>query len=116
MRICITLIFGLFSLLAFADEDVVRFYQRVEPEKKVLALSLGNVVEVDALLVETDDIKDGVYEVTVTHIDDHLYQVGTTNLYIEMPYCFEYCYSENAILKVKTYLGHKLGTLIWANN
>lgn len=98
MRICITLIFVLFPLLAFADEDVVRFYQKVEPEKKVLALSLGNVEAVDALLVETDDIKDGVYEVTVTHIDDHLYQVGTTNLYIEMPYCFEYCYSENAIL------------------
>lgn len=54
MRICITLIFGLFSLLAFADEDVVRFYQRVEPEKKVLALSLGNADEVSRKLIEED--------------------------------------------------------------
>lgn len=106
----------LFSLVIFADEDVTCFYQKVIPEKKVLSLTYSNVEEVDALLVQTDDLKDGIYEVTITSVNNHVYNIDNTDLYIEMPYCFEICFSENAILKIKTFMGHKLGTLIWVKD
>ena len=38
------------------------------------------------------------YRVTVTRKDDNLYKIDGTKLYIKTNYCYEYSYSEKAIL------------------
>ena len=58
-------------------------------------------------------IEDGTYKVDVTRVDSHIYKIDGTSYYIKMPYCYEYSYSDEAILKVKTFYGRKTGTLIW---
>lgn len=116
MKVYISLLFILVSSFTFAEETVEYFYKKIEPEKKVFSLRNNEAEKVDALLVETDDIKNGTYEISVTDMGNHIYKIENTNLYIEMPYCFKYCYSQRAILNVKTYIGTKIGTLIWIDD
>jgi hypothetical protein len=103
----------LFPLSLFGEETVSVFYKKVILDKKCIAItSLSNYEEVSEILLETDEIEDGTYKVEVTRVDSHLYKIDGTSYYIKMPYCYEYSYSEEAILKVKSYYGNKTGTLI----
>jgi len=99
---------------AFSEEEVTRFYKKVEVStEEVLCVSYKSVTEPDYLLIETNDLKEGMYEVTVTRIDSHIYKIDGTDIFIKMPYCYEYCYSEDAYLKIKKYGSKLTGTLIW---
>ena len=114
MKKIVFLILFAVPLLVMADEDVTAFYKKVILDKTgVVFTSSGSAEEVDEILVQTDEIKDGVYEVEVTRIDGHIYRIDGTSYFIKMPYCYEYSYSDEAILKVKTYAGYKTGTSIW---
>lgn len=43
------------------------------------------------------------YKVTVTRKGQDLYRVDGTSVYIVTRYCYEYAYSEEAVLKYKQY-------------
>jgi hypothetical protein len=111
-KILFLLIFLPLSLCA--EETVSVFYKKVILNKECIAItSLSNYEEVSEILIETDEIEDGTYKVDVTRVDSHIYKIDGTSYYIKMPYCYEYSYSDEAILKVKTFYGRKTGTLIW---
>lgn len=102
---------------AVEEEDIRRFFLEVPLDKEAYNITFGgNVEEVETLIVETNDIDEGVYEVSVTRIDDHIYKIDGTSLYIEMPYCYEYSYSDDAIMKVESFMGRKTGTLIFVED
>ena len=100
---------------AMSQETISHLYVEVIPQTKTLSLSYTGVEEVQVLLVETDDLDEGIYEVNVTRKDSHIYKIDGTDYYIEMPYCYEYCYSEKAILKVDYGYG-TVGALIFEDD
>lgn len=106
------------SLSLWADEEEIRkFFTEVSLSGDAYNISFsGDVEEIETLIVETNDIDEGVYEISVTRVDDHIYKIDGTSLYIEMPYCYEYSYSDDAIMKVEGYMGHKYGTLIFVED
>ena len=114
MKKLVFLLLWFFPFVAIADEDVTAIYEKVVLEKTAIVLTpLSGAEEVNEILVQTDEIKDGTYRVEVTRVENHIYKIDGTNFYLKMPYCYEYSYSEDAILKVTTYAGYKMGTLIW---
>lgn len=104
------------SAWGMAQETISHFYVEVRPKAKTLALSYSGVEEVQVLLVETDNIDEGIYEINVTRKDTHIYKIDGTDYYIEMPYCYEYCYSEKAIMKVESYGFGLSGALIFEDD
>jgi len=99
------------------EEDISKFFVEVPLDGDAYSISFGgDVEEVETLIVETNDIDEGVYEVSVTRVDDHIYKIDGTSLYIEMPYCYEYSYSDDAIMKVESFMGRKTGTLIFVED
>ncbi len=57
-----------------------------------------------------------VYRVTVTLNADGLYQVDGTSLYVQTRYCYEYAYSEDAILKYDSSCGYTKGVLYFLDS
>ncbi len=109
----ILLIFLGFSYVSSAEEDIRSFFEEITISGKAYNISFGSAEEIETLIVETDDIKDGTYEISVTRVDNHIYKIDETKYYIEMPYCYEYSYGDKAIMKVESYMGYKVGTLIF---
>lgn len=104
----------LIPLSVFADETVSVFYKKVVLDKECIAITgYSNYEEVDEVLLETDEIKDGTYRIEVTRVASHIYKIDGTSFYIKMPYCYEYSYSDEAILKVQTFYGRKTGSLVF---
>ncbi len=60
------------------DHDVVRFYEKVDLDYLTLD---EDGEEISAIYVPTQ-IKNGLYEVTVTKVSSLLYQIRGTNLYM----------------------------------
>lgn len=120
MKIIISLLIAMLPVFAVAsdNEDVTAIYKKIVLDKPAVALTpLGNAEEVDELLIATNEIEDGDYKVKVTRIGDHIYKIDGTSYYIKMPYCYEYSYGDEVILCVKpSYLGFKIGTLIWIDD
>jgi hypothetical protein len=54
------------------------------------------------------------YEVQITRKYQNLYKVDNTDIWIQTRYCYEYSYSEKAILKYSGY-GFSKGELIFKN-
>lgn len=110
---CLLMFIG-FSNVLYAEEDIRAFYEEVSISGKAFNISYSSAEEIEKLIIETNDIDDGVYEVTITRVGDHIYKIDGTKFYIEMPYCFEFSYGDEAIMKVKSsYMGRKYGTLIF---
>ena len=51
------------------------------------------------------------YPVSISHVEDHIYQVDGTDYYIELPYAYEYCYFEDVILELNLYSGMIIGSV-----
>lgn len=112
----IGIILCLIPSLSFSQEIVSGFFKEIILDERAYNISLGEATEIETLIVKTNDIKDGVYEISVTRIGDHIYKIDYTDLYIEMPYCYEYSYYQDAILKVELYKGIKVGTLTFIDD
>lgn len=116
----ITALFLFIPLTVFADEDVQAIYAKVEPKGEVVAVNnYGNVMDdIEYLLIEVErgDIEEGNYEVEVTRVDEHIYKIDGTGLFLKMKYCYDYSYRDRAILKVRWGYSGAYGTLIWVED
>lgn len=94
--------------------DVVNFYKTIEAKYDTKAVnSYGDVIEIDEILVPTNNVKDGRYSVTLTRTDYDFYKVDGTNIVIETSSCYEYAYVEDAILIVESIGSIKYGKVIF---
>ena len=50
------------------------------------------------------------YSVTITRVNDHFYKVDGTDYILEMPYCYEYSYSDDVVLELSLFMGKVSGT------
>ena len=110
------LLLGLpFTVLA--DERVDKVYQKKEVPRETVAISrFGRVLEdVEYILLEvgSHELEHGDYEVKVTKVEDHIYHIEETDLYIRMPYCYTYANRERAILRIDSGYSSISGKLLW---
>ena len=95
------------------DCDVKAFYEAIEADygTKVLT-TLGSMEDAEAILVPVK-MDAGDYKVNVTRKANNLYKVEGTDYYIETNYCYEYSYSDEAILSVESQYGYSKGKLFF---
>lgn len=57
------------------------------------------------------NVQPGAYKVNVTRESDDLYKVSTQDIYIKTLYCYEYSYSQDAILEIESPQGYSIGEI-----
>jgi hypothetical protein len=75
-----------------------------------ISLSMGDVQDVEQLLAPAS-LSSGSYEVSVTRKAKDIYRADGSGSYIVTRYCYEYAYSQKAVLR---YNGRG-GTLAFGN-
>lgn len=94
--------------------DVSGFYRSTDVPYGVKALNdYDELIDIKYLLVPDNEIKAGRYNITINKVDDNLYQVVGTDLYLETKLCIELGLYDDAILNVINYQGHKFGSIIF---
>ena len=110
------LLLGL-PLAVMADERVDKVYEKKEVPRETVAISrFGRVLEdVEYILLEVGsrELEHGDYEVKVTKVEDHIYHIEETDLYIRMPYCYKYANRDRAILRIDSGYSSISGKLLW---
>ncbi|WP_267226596.1 hypothetical protein [Dyella silvae] len=74
--------------------------------KRLLWVLLASVVP---LVAHASD----VYKVTVTRKPQDIYEVQGGQVYIKTRYCYEYVYTDDAILRIDSPAGYSIGKLIF---
>lgn len=91
--------------------DIKGVYKQVEVPAGALALSaLGEPQELDGLLVPTS-LDDGAYDVRITRKASNLYRVDGTSVFVVTRYCYEYAYSQQTVMRVRSIGSTTTGTL-----
>lgn len=88
-------------LLTFAEEYyITNIYEKVDlPYNTKVITRWNKIEEADYALVPTK-IEQGKYSVRLTRVDQGFYKIEGTKIYLEIKYCYEYCYSEEVILVI----------------
>jgi hypothetical protein len=82
-----------------ASCDLQGFLKSVDvPSGSIGLTTSGQTEELSQVLVPTS-LNVGAYDVTVTRKGQDLYLVDGTSTYIHTRYCYEYSYSQRAILR-----------------
>ena len=82
--------------------DIKGVYNGVDTPVGTIALTvMGQAEEVSKVLVPTE-LKSGSYDVSVTRKGQDLYRVDGTSTYIGTRYCYEYAYSQKAVLRYQS--------------
>ena len=91
--------------------DVKGVYKQVDIPVGALGLStLGDPQELESVLVPTS-LEDGAYDVRVTRKANNLYRVDGTAIFVVTRYCYEYAYSQQAVMRVRSIGSTTTGTL-----
>jgi len=98
-------------LAANTDYDIAEVYGSAIPAQGTVVLTTsGDIEDIDVLLSETE-LDIGRYSVTVTRKAQDLYKIDGFNIYVKTRYCYEYSYSQDAILDYDSQAGYTKGTL-----
>jgi hypothetical protein len=101
------------EIIASRECDVESILAQIDVPRGTIAIGgLGRIVEVDMLLVPTT-LEAGLYRVSLTRKEDNLYEIIGEDLYVRTRFCYEFCYSADALLELQTYSGVNLGKVIF---
>jgi hypothetical protein len=93
--------------------DVATVYSSLDTPLGTAALTdLGDIQEVELILVPAS-LDPGAYSISVTRKGSNIYRVDGKDLFVTTRYCYEYAYSEDAILKYEGHSGFTRGELIF---
>jgi len=95
--------------------DVKGVYKTIDAPAGTISLSgMGETQEVEQLLAPAS-LSSGSYDVSVTRKAKDLYRADGTGTYIVTRYCYEYAYSQKAILRYTGGGSYGGGTLVFGN-
>jgi len=93
--------------------DIAEIYESIIPDFGTLGeTSFGEIVELESIYI-VSKIDLGRYSVTVTRKDQDFYKIDGTNIFIKTRYCYEYSYSQDAILIIDSQSGFNKGKIIF---
>lgn len=103
MRRYIFLLSILISSLCYCADsyEVKNILIKSEAEDGTLVLDNYNLVKEPRYILYPTVVDEGEYTVQLNRIDNNLYQIVNTDLYIHTKYCYEYGYLIDAVLVVK---------------
>ena len=84
--------------------------EKTLPANSYAVTGYGNYEEAQSVIVPTD-LDDGTYSETVTRKGDNLYKVDGFNVFLKTSLCFEYAYSQEAIIEITNYQGYTFGEI-----
>lgn len=98
-KLLLILTFLCVTCYVYATEyDIVAIYEKVElPSGSKSCNSYGRIDDAKYVLVPTK-LDNGKYVVKLTKEDTNLYRIVGTDYYVELRYCYEYCYSEEVVM------------------
>jgi len=67
-------------------------------------------------ITATPVLAEDTYRVEVTRISNDLYKIDGTDYIIKTRYCYEYRYSDDAILIIESTYGYNIGRLIFIDS
>lgn len=116
----ISYLFLIFPFLVFPSfqyntesYDIENIYEEQSVDSGTLAkTSFGAIEEIEKIYLETE-IDVGKYSITVTREDDNFYRIGVSDIFIQTRYCYEYSYSQDAILVIDSNYGYSKGQIIF---
>ena len=101
------------SVLNATEYDIVAIYEKVElPSGSKSCNSYGRIDDAKYVLVPTK-LDNGKYVVKLTKEDTNLYRIEGTDYYVELRYCYEYCYSEEVVMILKSSYLSNSGTVVF---
>ena len=104
-RTFLTLLLALVGLSLFASSEytIVTVLEKIETNDNTYAVckySSNSPQEVKYILLPTK-IDEGKYKVKISRVDQDIYIIEGTDLYIKTNYCYELCYNEEVILIIR---------------
>ena len=104
-RTFLTLLLALVGLSLFASSEytIVTVLEKIETNDNTYAVckySSNSPQEVKYILLPTK-IDEGKYKVKISRVDQDIYLIEGTDLYIKTKYCYESCYYEEVILIIR---------------
>lgn len=101
------------SVLYAKEYDIVAIYEKVElPQGSKSCNSYGRIDDAKYVLVPTK-LDTGKYVVKLTREDTNLYRIVGTDYYVELRYCYEYCYSEEVVMILKSSYQTNSGSVVF---
>lgn len=70
-------------------------------------------MDIDKLLIPTNDIKNGKYSISITRIGDNIYKIDGSDIYVETSLCLELAVMGDAVLIVQSYGTQKYGSIFF---
>ncbi len=96
----------------FKESDIAGVYKGISSESGTKAITEDGIKEVTRVLIPLR-MEEGKYPVKITRIAKDTYKVDGKNIYIETRYCYEYSYSQEAVLQITSQYGYTRGKLIF---
>lgn len=91
--------------------NVIEFYEAIQPDYGVKVLTLFGSLENAELILVPAKIKEGVYEIKISHKASNLYKLEGTKYYIETGFCYDFSFYNDGLLKVENNYGYTKGTV-----
>lgn len=104
---CLTFSTNLFA----SDYDVAAFFKGMTPAEGTKVQTEDDELKDAKLILVPVNIEAGTYVLKVTRKSQDLYKVDDKNIYIQTKFCFEFSFSQEAILKVDGNLGFTKGKI-----
>ena len=109
----IIILLSITSVLYAKEYDIVAVYEKVElPQGTKSCNSYGRIDDAKYVLVPTK-LDTGKYVVKLTREDTNLYRIVGTDYYVELRYCYEYCYSEEVVMILKSSYQTNSGSVVF---
>lgn len=80
------------------------------PANSYAVTGYGDYEEASEVIIPIS-LDDGTYSESVSRKGGNLYKVDGVNLFIKTSMCYEYAYSQDAIIEITNYGGYTLGEL-----
>ena len=114
-KFILVLMVSIIPIFVYADTYEVEYvYVKQKLSRNSIVVDeWGDIVKPKYVLIPTK-IEAGRYNVELIHIDDEIYQISGTDLFIKAEYCYNYLYMQEALLIIyDTYLDHSFGKVVF---
>lgn len=102
-----------FTTRAQESYDIEEIYEsKYLPKGAIIIDNCGNTEDVKYILLPTK-LENGKYEIEVSRIDNNIYKINNTPLYIKTRNCYKYSYLSDAILVIEPYSILSKGKIIF---
>lgn len=113
-KFILALMVSIIPIFVYADTYEVEYVyiKQKLPRNSLVVDDRGDIVKPEYVLLPTK-IEAGRYNVELIYIDDEIYQISGTDLFIKATYSYRVLNSEALLIIYDTYLDHSFGKVVF---